>query len=1063
LFISFNGNFRIVINPLRYLNVKPEEQTKVLLMLAMGFFIGIFVATYQVTSESLFLNRLSAQLNKAFLISGGLGIAITLIFSFFQSRVRFIWLVFFSLVLIFITTLLLNYFYRFGNIVATDNILMLMYCLTGPITALLLLCYWGMFSRLFNFRQSKRIISWIDTGQLVAIILANFLIPLSASLFPKTIDYLLVCNISIVGVIVCLGIITSKFDFIRQTVNFDKTEIAQTRFSRILRDKYVVLLSVFLIVSVVTLNFSQFIFQNILNKQFPAQRDLTDFLAYFNGAIYTLSLVMQVFLNDRIIGTYGLRVSLFIMPIVTGLFATTSFAAALFFGYDFSVNPETVIYFFLFVALTRLFNTMLRDSLENPVYKLMFVPLDSRHRFGIQTKVEGVVSETGRLIAGILIFSLSLFSFFEIIWIPLFIVAFCAIYFGVIQRLYVGYKNKIRSKLETKNDNDQQKLDLGAHQVAVRLEKQLEEKDTPKAVFAFRLLEKLQPSQTSSWINSLMKNTHEEAHDYAVRRMNEFNGLSVSDRYVIRANNEVQNRGDKKLLNRGDLQSILASGGDVTKQRIQSLARSPEANDRQYAAELMLHSSDENASFLVDLLTDVDLKVRKTAIFTSIKINNQEVIFALISNLSNPIFSNQAMGSLVLIGEKALHHLENAFYRSGESTQTVIRIVQVIGRIGGQQAKDLLWSKIDFPDKVVVSQVLVSLGECGFKAGISQITRIKYAIENDIADIAWNLNAIQSLGGEGYQSRMLLALTEENANDVDHIYMLLAMLYDASSIQLVKENIESGTSEGTTYAVELLDVFLSEQLKEKVIPVLDELPLNEKINRLEAFYPANKIDSKLTLKFLINRDFTQSNRWTKACAMAQIGVQKIYDFKLDLIAHLFNPDLLLSEMAGWALFQIDPQLYESNSKRLPEDIKRQLDAAIVPQRKEPRLRLFEKIVFFRTLPIFSEISGMSLSYLADMSREIRMSTDEFTSIDEKVNGDFFIVFRGSFQYYENSRYLMDYNVGQFIGERVSPAGFANSNLLITKEPSILLKINKDQFYELLADNVKLADKVLEHI
>jgi ATP:ADP antiporter, AAA family len=1051
-----------VINPLRYLNVKPEEQAKVALMLGMGFFIGIFVATYQVTSESLFLNRLSLQLNKAFLISGGLGIAITLIFSFFQSRIRFIWLVFFSLALIFVTTLVLNYFYRYGNVGLTDSVLMLMYCLSGPITALLLLCYWGMFSRLFNFKQSKRIISWIDTGQLVAIILANFLIPLSSGLFPNTIDYLLICDISIIGVLVCLGLITAKFDFIKQSSKLDKAEIMQTKFSRIFQDKYVVLLSVFLIISVVTLNFSQFVFQNILNKQYPAQRDLTDFLAYFNGAIYTLSLVMQVFLNDKIISTYGLRVSLFIMPIVTGILGVASFVVALSFGYDSAINPDTFIYFFLFIALTRLFNTTLRDSLENPVYKLMFVPLDGRYRFSIQTKVEGVVSETGRLIAGIFLFSLSLIPFFKILWIPFLIAMFCVVYFWIIQRLYIGYKNKIRSKLETK-DFKQEKLDMGGHQVATRLERQLEERDTPKAVFAFKLLEKLEPSKMGDWINRLMKNQVEEAHDYANRRMNEFKGLSVSDRYVIRVSNEVQNSGEKKILNRVDLQNILANGGDVTKQRIQNLSRSPEASDRQYAAELILHSSEENASFLIELLSDAEPKVRKTAISTSIKINNQEVIFALINNLANPIFSNQTMSALVLIGEKALNHLENAFYRSGQSTQTIIRIVQAIGRIGGQQAKDLLWGKIDFPDKTVVSQVLISLGECGFKAGISQLTHIKYAIENDIADIAWNLNAIQALGGEGYQSRILLALEEENTNDVEHIYMLLAMLYDTHSIQLVKENIESGTSEGTSYAVEMLDVFLSEQLKVKVIPVLDELTLAEKINRLEVFFPSTKIDGKLTLKFLINRDFTQSNRWTKSCAMAQIGTQKITDFKLDLIAHLFNPDLLLSEMAGWALYQIDPQLYESNSKRLPEGVKRKLDSAILPQLKEPRLRLFEKIGFFRLLPIFHQVSGLSLSFLADMSSEVRMATDEFLSIDEKINNDFFIVYKGSFQYYENSRYLMDYVQGQFIGERIAPTGFANSNLLITKEPSILLKINKDQFYGLLADNVKLADKVLEHI
>lgn len=1051
------------VSALRLLNVKPEEQLKVILMLAMGFFIGIFVATYQVTAESLFLNKLSANLNKAFLISGGLGIATTLVFSFFQNRVRFVVLALFSMMLVFASTLALNYFYHYGNDQLTDQILLLMYCLAGPMTALLLLCYWGIFARLFDFKQSKRIIGWIDTGQLVAIILANFLIPISASFFPDTSDYLIVCDVSIVGAIICLGIITFQFGMAKYESRVEDSVRRETKFSQIFKDKYVVLLSLFLITSVVTFNFNQFIFQNLLNEQYPNQRDLTNFLAYFNGAIYLLSLAMQTFLNEKIIGTYGLRVSLFILPIVTGFLALSSFLAALLFGFDISARPDTFIYFFLFVALTRLFNSTLRDSLENPVYKLMFVPLDSRIRFGVQTKVEGVVSESGRLVAGIFIFLLSMAPFFKILWIPVIMVGLCAIYFLVVQRLYGGYKNKIRSKLEN-TEFQQDKLDMGFKQVSARLEQQLIDRHTSKAVFSFRLLEKLDPAQISNWVNSLMKNEHEEARDYAQRRMNELKGLSVSDQYVIRADKGVQGVGGKKLLNKADLEAILGNGGDITKQRIQKLSRSAEANDRQYAAELLLHSSsEENASFLIELLSDSEPKVRKTAISTSIKINNQEIIYALINNLPNPIYSNQAMSALVLIGGKALNHLENAFYRSGQSTQTILRIVQVIGRIGGQRAKDLLWGKIDYPDKVVVSQVLLALGECGFKAGISQITRIKYAIENDIADIAWNLNAMEEIGGEGYQSRVLVALEEEDRNDIEHVYMLLAMLYDTRSIQLVKENIESGTSEGTSYAVELLDVFLSEQLKIKIIPVLDDLTNKEKINRLEVFYPRIRLDSKLALKFLINRDFTQSNRWTKACALAQIGAQKVADFQLDLIAQLFNPDRLIREKAGWALYQIDPVAYESNSKRLDEDVKRWLDRAIIPRHPQTKLRLFEKIVFFKSLPIFSGIPGVALSFLADIAREIRLAPDEFISIDEKVNNDFFLVYRGSVQYYEKSRYMMDYSAGQFVGEVIAPVGFANSNLLITKESTILLKINKDQFYELLADNVRLADKVLEYI
>jgi len=42
-----------------------------------------------------------------------------------------------------------------------------------------------------------------------------------------------------------------------------------------------------------------------------------------------------------------------------------------------------------------------------------------------------------------------------------------------------------------------------------------------------------------------------------------------------------------------------------------------------------------------------------------------------------------------------------------------------------------------------------------------------------------------------------------------------------------------------------------------------------------------------------------------------------------------------------------------------------------------------------------------------------------------------------------------------IGEVLAPGGFANANVLMAKEDSLLLKFSKDLFYELLAGNVKL--------
>src|SRR5258708_20818239 len=180
-------------------------------MLGTGFFFGIFIATFQVTAESLFLNQMSNRLNEAFLYSGILGIFSTIAFTFFQNRVRFVALTISSLAVILSITSVVYYLYRFGDPAQHNNVLFLMYCLTGPTTAVLLLCYWGIFGRLFNFKQSKRIIGWIDTGQLISIISANFFIPLMATFFQNTADYLIVCNVSIVAPLGFVIIIASRF------------------------------------------------------------------------------------------------------------------------------------------------------------------------------------------------------------------------------------------------------------------------------------------------------------------------------------------------------------------------------------------------------------------------------------------------------------------------------------------------------------------------------------------------------------------------------------------------------------------------------------------------------------------------------------------------------------------------------------------------------------------------------------------------------------------------------------------------------------------------------------
>ena len=76
------------------LDIQESEATKVFLLLGMGFFMGIFLATLDVGASSLFLNnlegeQLETQLPLAIVTAGILGIIFTFVYNALQGRITF--------------------------------------------------------------------------------------------------------------------------------------------------------------------------------------------------------------------------------------------------------------------------------------------------------------------------------------------------------------------------------------------------------------------------------------------------------------------------------------------------------------------------------------------------------------------------------------------------------------------------------------------------------------------------------------------------------------------------------------------------------------------------------------------------------------------------------------------------------------------------------------------------------------------------------------------------------------------------------------------------------------
>ncbi|MDQ3392698.1 MAG: MFS transporter, partial [Bacteroidota bacterium] len=796
---------------LKPLGVHQGEEVQVLLLLGKGFFMGIFIATYYTGANTLFLNTFDeSYLSKAFIASGILGVISTYLFSRFQTVMSFSNLIVLNLLLIaiIICSLRLGFVY-------TDSkwLIFLTFILNVPLSALTLLGFWGIVARIFNLRQAKRIIGSIDTGQLLAIIIAFYATPIITSFVPETINFFLISAVSIIISLMFLIAIVSKYDLGKINGKEEKRELKRKiKFKQLYKNNYVVLLSLFLIFSMVAFVFVDYSFLSVTKVKYPEEVDLANFLGVFNGTIMIMSFLMQTFVNDKLISMYGLKTCLMILPILLGtLTIITAFVGTLF---GFSVETGTFLFFFLFIVLSKLVITSLRDALENPTIKLFFLPLDNDIRFDIQTKVEGVINQFSVLVAGGAIFLFSLLTFVELIHYSYFLLLIIAGWIYITGKIYFEYKNTLKKKLEEQKLTSKaiEKTDVNSTKL---LERKLKSENTNRVVCSIKLLEKIEPVKVESSLIKLVESTSSNIREFAYHEVSTirhpFALMIVSKQADREQSNEMKTIAHEAVKKLKEAEKI-----NLSKFQFFILVKSSNYQDRKYAAKLLGRINDEEYNpFLIELMRDINTEVRIAALISAGKIKRPELWPLLIENLSSHVYEATAASSLVSIGKAVLPVLHAHFHKSSQKLDVMEKVVRLYGEIGGPLAIEYLWQVIDFPDKHIVTATLYALHKCNYQAGQFHAIRIKQYIEFDARNITWNLAALMEIPkGDVDKNRHLRnSLRAENKNNFNHIYMLLSMLYDEQSIQLVKENIESRTSEGVTFAIELLDVFLDDDIK----------------------------------------------------------------------------------------------------------------------------------------------------------------------------------------------------------------------------------------------------------
>jgi ATP/ADP translocase len=299
----------------------------------------------------------------------------------------------------------------------TDVVIFSAFVCIGPFNAIVFLIFWGVFGRIFSLRESKQIISRIDGGQLIASIIALFTIPFILSFLSDPTDLLWISSASAAMIFFVLLIVSWKYT-LNQNLQTASPEVYS--FAKLVANPYVVWMAIFVIVSMICIFFVNYSFLVVTADEFPDSGHLANFISIFTGTIIIFNFLIQNFVTDRIIAMYGLKVSLLINPLLLCLFTLLSAFIGSYLGYV--KESDTFIIFFLAIALGKLFTVSLKDALDNPTFKLYFLPLDTNMRFNIQTRIEGVVTMFAGLIAGSILWFIDYVAFVDLIYFTYFLI-----------------------------------------------------------------------------------------------------------------------------------------------------------------------------------------------------------------------------------------------------------------------------------------------------------------------------------------------------------------------------------------------------------------------------------------------------------------------------------------------------------------------------------------------------------------------------------------------------------------------------------------------------------------
>lgn len=999
---------------LKSLNIEANEFVPVVLLITQSIFLGIFYGTFDIGAHTMFLKTYPEDMiPKAYIISGIVGIVLTSLFSKFQSKIPFSKLASYTLLFISITTILLRVSFEFTH---ANWTVFLIFILLGPLNILAIVSFWGTVGRIFNLRQGKRLYGIIDSGQVFGIILSSFAIPIILIYLKETKNLFIISAISITIAMLIETIIGRKFnidftnkDNAEEVKTEDKEE--QIKLQTFFKDPYIMYMALFVIFSMFAAFFVQYSFLVVTNEQYPLEEDLAKYLGFFTGSMMAFTFIIKTFVYSKLLKTYGLKISLLLSSILLGLFTGIAIAVGYISGYELSSSG--FIYFFLFISMGKLFNKALKDGLEGPSFKLLYQSLKKSIRFDVQAKIDGTINEIAALGSGILLSILAILSFVDLIHFSIVLFLLLVIWFFITIKLYKEYRNSLEKALKETTD--------GSEKTENHIINQFKNLITKPDDF----LTKLNHYKNYNPV-TFLSNLKILISYFSPDNLNFLTKEYTIEILLLQLKETLPTKWSKFINSEYKVTNL----NNLSIKEISTYLKSKNISDINSVIHY-INSQDntEKLNILGALLRTPDIETKKISSRICSTIGELDQINTLIEFLDSPSLFPSAIISLLQYNDKSVISLIQIFYRSNISLLTQLSLIEIIGKHNTLESIQFLIENISHQRKEIKEKSISTLKTLKYQPSEDELPKLFHPITMASQAVAWDISALASLSKLDENHLLKKAIKYELSHHQNSLLNLLSITYNPASVECVQNYLDSDSSEGVSYALELFDLFLSEEIKPMILAVYEELPLVEKTKLFEEFFPVEISSEQNILLNIINRNPNLISIETKRLALIEYTT-KFKQITNDIIAQLFNPVTELQLTAAQATSKLMPEEFKEINTRIPQSLYKNLKQIKTDTENKP-----SKIILDLLLIDNYKIESNSFIELLEYIDITKMNNSQPNKMIEQINS-----------YFAFSTIDENNNINSYISENF------NINNIDLKNNEYLIGINKNKMNKLLLTN-----------